>query len=617
MSQSPETSNEAPLVNFQAGLSHPLAQMAYRRISSPVESFLGISALNEAYSKVQADGESLNFFEKAMRSMGLSFEVSDKDLAKIPTTGPLYVVANHPYGGVDGIVLGALLNRVRPDYKLLANYLLGRMTEINPWLLPVDPFEAEGSARFNLKAMRDTMHFVRDGGCVATFPSGTVSHFQWKNRQITDPEWNENVARLAMKGKAPIVPVYFEGNNSLLFQLMGVVHPRLRTLLLPREMKRRHHTTLKVRIGNPILPRKMADFPDERALTEYLRLSTYILGKRAKETEASSKKISQLVHRTSKMAPIIPAVPVESLQADVESLPEDQLLVEHGCFRVYYASADQIPNVLRQIGRLREKTFREVHEGTGEPYDLDRFDPYYHHLFLWDDEACAIVGAYRLGRTDQILKDYGKRGLYTSTLFRYKDKLWDQINPALEVGRSFIVSEYQKKHATLSLIWRGIGQYVVRNPRYKLLFGPVSINREYMPISRDLMVRFLRANRFNRVLSAMVRPKHPLRNRKKIRGREKRALKSVQNIDEISALVSEIEKDQKGVPVLLKHYLKMNGQLLSFNVDNDFGDCLDGLIMVDLTQSDRKLLRSYLSAEGSESFLRYHGVGLTEAEASR
>lgn len=607
--------HEPSLVDLRAYLPGSITKALYHPLAPLIEDFLGITALDGAYRKVKADQQHANFFDKAMASMGLAYTVSAEDLAKIPTQGPLFVVANHPFGGADGIVLGALLNVVRPDYKLLANYLLGRMTEIEPWLIPVDPFGGDRAARFNLKAMRDTMHFVREGGCVATFPSGTVSHFQLSNRQITDPAWNTNIARLAIKTKAQVVPIFFEGCNSCMFQALGTVHPRLRTLMLPREMKRIHHKNFKVRVGNPIPYRKLVEFPDDHAVTDFLRLSTYILGKRAHAKHASH--FERLLKRTSvsTMAPIIPAIPKERLEQDVGALPVDQLLVQRGEFKVYHASAVQIPNILREIGRLREKTFRDVHEGTGEAYDLDRFDPYYQHLFMWDDKASAIVGAYRLGLTDKILSAYGKDGLYTSTLFKYKDELMEEINPALEVGRSFIVSEYQKKHATLSMIWRGIGHFVVKYPQYKLLFGPVSINSEYMPISRDLMVRFLRENRFDRTLSSFVRAKRPPRGRKKIRGSERRSLKSLQNIEEVSALVSEIEKDQKGVPVLLKHYLKMNGKLLSFNVDHEFGDCLDGLIMVDLTQSDRKLLKAYLSPEGMKSFLNYHGAGLSEVYA--
>jgi len=605
--------HETPLVDTRTLVSGAWLQMFYRPIAPAVETFLGITALNNAYQCVQADNGPTNFFEKAMRSMGLSFAVSDTDVAKIPTQGPLFVVANHPFGGADGIVLGALLNRIRPDSKLLANYLLGRIAGIEPWLIPVNPFVSADAARFNLRAMRTTLDFVREGGCVGTFPSGTVSHFQWSNRQITDPAWNIHVARLAIKTKAQVVPIYFEGRNSHLFQAMGAVHPLLRTLLLPREMQRVHHTCFKIRVGNPIQYRKLAEFPDDSAVTDYLRLSTYILSKRAQSS--SKRTFTALPKRTATMAPVIPAVAKPRLAQDVAAIPADQLLVERGEFRVYHAKSEQIPNVLREIGRLREKTFREVHEGTGEAYDLDCFDPYYEHLFMWDTRAAAIVGAYRLGRTDKILEVYGKRGLYTSTLFKYKDALLDEINPALEVGRSFIVSEYQKKHATLSMIWRGIGHFVVKYPQYKLLFGPVSINREYMPISRDLMIRFLRENRFDSTLSSFVRAKRPPRSQRKIRGSERRSLKSLQNIEEISALVSEIEKDRKGVPILLKHYLKMNGRLLSFNVDQAFGECLDGLIIVDLTQSDRKLLRAYLSPEGMESFLHFHGVGHTEWDA--
>jgi len=579
----------------------------------PLEDLVGISAINMHYRNVVNDHTTINFFARALRSLNVAYEVSDEDLAKFPREGPTIVVANHPFGIVDGVVFGTLLTTLRDDAKLLANYLLAKMTEIQPWIISVDPFGGKEAARSNLAAIKETMRFLRDGGCIGTFPSGTVSHWQWKTRQITDPVWLDNTARLVQKTQATVVPLFFEGNNSLTYQVLGMIHPMLRTATLTREMQKQTNGVVRLRIGAPLTYRQLKDFPNHRALTDFLRVKTYILAKREADDKPRRRfSFPRLPKRETPMVPVAESVEPEVLQREIDQLPEDRLLTEHGAFKVYWAHASEIPEVLEELGKLRERTFRVVAEGTGEATDLDRYDLYYRHLFMWDSEAMKIVGSYRIGLTDEILLTQGRQGLYTSSLFNFKPEFFERLGPALEVGRSFIVTDYQKKHASLSLIWRGIGLFIVRNPEYRTLFGPVSISQEYNAVSKDLMVKFLRKNKLHHELAGLVKAKHPPRGGKKIGASEKEAmLASVRSIDDVSALISEIEQDQKGVPVLLRHYLKLNGTLLSFNVDADFGHCLDGLILVDMTKSDQRLLKNYFTPEGLRSFLKYHEVEAT------
>lgn len=593
-----------------------------RSLVSPLNGFLehhlGIDWLNASYQRVKDDPSLDNFYAKAQCALRLSYEVSQADMERIPLEGPVVVVTNHPFGGADGVVLGSLLGRVRPDFKIMANYLLGHMVEIKPWLIGVDPFERKESSRNNFAAMKETIRFLRDGGCVGIFPSGTVSHWQWKQRQITDPKWSSNVARIIHKTQATVVPVFFEGGNSTLFQSVGVLHALLRTLFLPREMFRMRDQSLRLKIGNPLPYRKLATYQDNDKLTAFLRLNTYLLKQRQDTEPRKHFSLPQLPKKTEIFEPINDPIDPAVLQNEVESLPDDQTLISHGSFQVVYAFAEQIPNVLEEIGRLRELTFREVGEGTGEATDLDRFDLYYRHLFMWDHKERKIVGSYRLGATDEIMLTRGKRGLYTATLFKFKPGFLEKMGPALEMGRSFIASEYQRKHASLLLMWKGIGQYVVRNPRYKILFGPVSISKEYNAVSKDLMVKFLQKERFDPDLSNLVKAKNPPRGGRRLRGTEKQALlRAVHDIDDMSALISEIETDHKGIPTLLRHYLKMNGQLLCFNVDEEFGHCVDGLIVVDLTKTDWKLFKTYFTPEGAERILEYNGVSRAEIEAKK
>jgi putative hemolysin len=310
----------------------------------------------------------------------------------------------------------------------------------------------------------------------------------------------------------------------------------------------------------------------------------------------------------AKQEPIVPPQDPGALAAEVTALPVDYLLAEHEELAVYHAAARQIPVVMREIGRLREITFRATGEGTGRAIDLDSFDGDYVQLFIWHRAKREIVGAYRLGQTDTILADKGKRGLYTSTLFDYRTALLERLGPALELGRTFVRQEYQRSFAPLLLLWKGIGHYVVRHPRYKMLLGPVSISNTYQSASRQLMVQFLKAHHLMAGLSDLVRPRNPFREQR-VGGWDAESVKTmVKQSDDLSELVAELEPDQKGIPVLLKQYLKLGAKLLAVNLDPDFSDVVDGLIVVDLTRTERRVLEKYMGKEGAGGFLRYHGV---------
>jgi len=308
---------------------------------------------------------------------------------------------------------------------------------------------------------------------------------------------------------------------------------------------------------------------------------------------------------------VAPAIAAPLLKAEVEALPTEQHLVRSGQFTVVYARSEQIPWCLQEIGRLRELTFRAVGEGTGKATDIDLFDAYYLHLFIWDHETRMIVGAYRLGLADEILSRFGKRGLYTQSLFSYSTRLLKILNPAIELGRSFVRAEYQRSYAPLMLLWRGIGRFILRSPKYAVLFGPVSISNSYAAVSRELMVEFLCTNNMEASVARYVKPRRPFRGRRQTKwdGVDSASLKS---IEDLSRAIERIEADQKGVPILLKQYLKLGGRLLCFSADKAFNDALDGLTMIDLRHSDPRMLARYMGDDGAAAFLAYHGAPALE-----
>ncbi len=308
------------------------------------------------------------------------------------------------------------------------------------------------------------------------------------------------------------------------------------------------------------------------------------------------------------MAPVVPAILPTLLRAEVEALPDAQRLVSSGSLQVVYARATQMPWCLQEIGRLRELTFRTVGEGTGKAADIDLYDAYYLHLFVWDADTAMIVGAYRLGLADEIGARYGRRGLYTQSLFAYGSKLLGRLNPAIELGRSFVREEYQRSYAPLMLLWRGIGRFILRAPQYAVLFGPVSISSRYADASRRLMVEFLSTNNVERNMARHVRPRRPFRGERRT-DRDGIDVAGITSIEALSQAIERIERDHKGVPILLRQYLKLGGRLLGFSADRAFRDALDGLIMVDLRNSDPRVLARYMGDDGAAAFLAHHRDG--------
>jgi putative hemolysin len=569
-----------------------------------LEKALAFPRLNSLYCQVTAVEDNRSFFEKSLARLGLEYRVSDLDRARLPRRGPVVVVANHPFGGLEGLILADLLLKIRPDVKIMANYLLERIPELRDTLIFVDPFGGREAALRNLRGLREALAWLRQGKMLGVFPAGAVAHWQMKQRTVSDPEWREMAAALIRKTGAAVNPVFFRGRNSVRFQVLGLIHPRVRTALLPRELLNKMNSRIDVRIGQALPFKKVEQFSDDRSLIGYLRQRTYLLGRRLPVATGGEEK--RPTPRRRKWKPlVVPTVP-NFIFEEVVHLPDSQVLLEQEEYRVFWARATQIPYTLREIGRLREVTFREAGEGTGEAIDLDGFDSHYQHLILWQKKAREVVGAYRLGPTDLILERYGKTGLYTHSLFRFQTDFFLQVQPALELGRSFIRREYQKAYSTLLLLWKGIGRYVVRYPRYRFLFGPVSISNDYLPLSRILLVKFLRQQNYRPELARWVKPRHPYRTLIRRDWLDQAVASLIRDTAEVSDWIAELEADQKGIPILLKQYLKLGGKLLGFNVDPQFSRVVDGLILVDLAHTNPTVLEKYLGKEGADHFLGYH-----------
>jgi putative hemolysin len=550
-----------------------------------------LTPLGRAYSQATSAQEPPDFSSRALDALGVSMDISDDQFRDVPAKGPLVVVANHPFGAIDGLVLLSLLARVRTDLKLLGNSLLRYVPQLRPSLIEVDVFARAGAVTRNTVAVRRAMRWLVRGGCVLLFPAGEVAHYRDCAGNAVDSNWQATAAVLASRASACVLPIFFSGCNSALFQAAGRIHPLLRTALLPREMWARRGTTVSVRVGPLVRPEELAAVSSARERTMLLRSRVEVLGRATIEPPAI------VVPRS---APVAERGSVADIENDVAALQGDVLL-ESGNYQVFCASALQLPAILSEIGRLREIAFRQAGEGTGLARDLDRFDQTYQHLFVWDRDRHEIAGAYRLAATDVVARGARVDGLYTHTLFAYDRSLLDAIGPALELGRSFVQPYYQRDFSPLLLLWKGISRVVARAPRYRRLFGVVSISDRYDSTSRALMLKFLQTRRFDAELGRLVRAKNPPPPPPR-----DVAVQSaiVDNLDQVSGLVRRIEADGKDIPVLLRQYLKLNAKLLGFTVDPSFGNVLDGLVIVDLADVEPALLARYMGREESTAFLR-------------
>ncbi|WP_423147702.1 lysophospholipid acyltransferase family protein [Rubrolithibacter danxiaensis] len=547
-------------------------------LASLLMEVMKINDVNETFAKAQ-HLEGPPFIDKILEILGVKVQYDPNELKNLPEKGSFLAIANHPYGGIEGLVLLKILCTVRPDAKLMANFLLKKIPNLSDYFIAVNPFEnVEHSS--SISGIKNTLDLLRSGVPIGIFPAGEVSTFKVETQQVTDRLWHPVVGKIIAKAKVPVVPIYFHGNNGLLFNLLSLIHPTLRTAKLPSELFNKHGHTIKLRIGKPI---DIDDTPyqnNTNKLLNFVRAKTYALGAGLEE----EKKIfnpGNLFKIKSNPEPIVAEAQAELLEAEVIKIKENYLVWTEKQYKVYITPSSLIPTVLKEIGRLREITFREVGEGTNKSIDLDEYDIYYHHLFIWDKDEKLIVGAYRIGKGDEIFYSMGKKGFYTAELFKIKDQFYPILRKSLELGRSWIRKEYQQKPLPLFLLWKAILKYVIDNPKYRYLIGPVSISNSFSKFSKSLIVNYITKHHFDHELAQYVKPRKQFKvDFSKID--TDILLEKNESLKNLDSLISEIETTHIKVPVLLRQYIALNAKIICFNIDPKFSDSLDGFLVLDL-----------------------------------
>ena len=548
-----------------------------------------LSVINKEYEK-RKHMTAPQFIDSILKAFEIDFEIPEDDLKRIPKTGAFITISNHPLGGIDGMILLKLLLNQREDYKVIANFLLQRIEPLQPYIMPVNPFEEHKEAQSSTKGLKEAIMHLRDGKPLGIFPAGEVSTYR-DERRIVDRPWDPAAMKLIQKAKVPVIPIYFHAKNSTFFYKLASVSDILRTAKLPSEMLSQKKRKIKVRIGNAINPQDVADISTVESLTAFLRRKTYMLAN-AFEKKPFLKGIPKNFKIPKPPKKIIEETQCDLMIEEVELCRKlDKRLLESKNYEVFLAKKEIIPNILKEIGRLREITFRAIGEGTNMSTDLDKFDDYYYHMFLWDNEANKIAGAYRMGMGAEIYEEYGINGFYLQDLFRFEPELHKMMSESIEMGRAFIVKEYQQRPMPLFLLWKGIVHCTLRFPKHKYLIGGVSISNKFSNFSKSLMIEFMRSHYYDPYVAQYVRPKKEFKVKLKDGDKDFIFDETQADLNKFDRIIDEVEPGSMRLPVLIKKYIKQNAKVVAFNVDPLFNDAVDGLMYIKIADLPETTVR--------------------------
>ena len=578
-----------------AGLKGPFGSLA----ASCAMWLMGLNRINRLYPQFGAY-HGREFTKEAMKTFRISTDILHEEIEYIPKEGPFIVVSNHPFGGWDGIVLYNTVVGIRPEFKMLTNFILSYIPNLRDSFLAVNPFSDNKKLRSSFPGLKAAVEAVEKGGCIGIFPAGEVSTRYKGCRYTADKEWTHTVMKLVSTCKVPVVPVYFDGTNSRWFHFLGKIHPMLRTLSLPNELLRRSGKTVVMRIGRPVPAQEISRYTDPKELGRMLRNRVY-----AMEANVPANPVRH--HNPVTQEPLLPPVPADDLQKEMDALTPLFEVYKYQCF---LADTVQIPAMMREIGRRREESFRQVGEGTGARIDTDSFDRYYKHLILWDKDARQLAGAYRLGIGKDIYGEYGVKGFYTHTLFRYSEEFSSKLPECIELGRSFLSVEYKKEALPLMLLIKGLLYTVLKYNDCKYLFGPASITSWLPPFYRSIIIYGL--SKFAPGIgNGAVTPRTPFKP-DFLRVDPELLLKNrMDSIDSFDKYIQRLSDGQYRIPTLIKKYIKLHSDILAFNVDREFNYCVDGMIFLDISAVPRSEIEMLTKGSEDQADLidKFYGTG--------
>ena len=565
---------------------------------------LKISTLNKIYKR-NKHLKNLEFLNAILDDFQIKFEIPEEDLKRLPKEGAYITVSNHPLGGIDGILLLKLMLEQRKDFKIIANFLLHRIEPMKPFIMPVNPFEDRKDVKSSIAGFKKSIMHLKEGHPLGIFPAGEVSTYR-DGKLVIDKPWEEAAIKLIQKAEVPVVPIYFHAKNSKLFYKLSKISDTFRTAKLPSELLTQKNRVIRVRIGKPIAVSDQKEHISLEDYCDFIRKKTYMLSNSFDGKGNILDNIQSTLKVPKPPKRIITPVSTESMCQEVEALrKEDCRLLESKNYEVFFTEARNIPNILREIGRLREITFREIGEGTNEAIDLDKFDSYYHHMFLWDNTTNQIAGAYRMGLGSKIFAVYGIDGFYLQDLFRFEPELYKMMSESIEMGRAFIIKDYQQKPMPLFLLWKGIVHTTLRFPEHKYLIGGVSISNQFTNFSKSLMIEFMKSHYYDPYVAQYVHPKKEFKVKLKDADKDFVFDETEADLNKFDKIIDEVEPGSLRLPVLIKKYIKQNAKVVAFNVDPLFNNAVDGLMYIriaDLPESTVRPVMEEFQAELERKF---------------
>ena len=522
-----------------------------------------------------ADYQGREFADHLLENMNITIDVSADQLENIPKEGGFVVVSNHPFGGIEGVMLLNAIAKVRPDFKIMANFILSHIPNLKECFFAVNPFENNPEWKSSVSGIKGAIQHIAAGNGLGVFPAGEVSRYHGHDFP-EDLPWSTSIVRIIKNAGVPVIPVFWEGQNSKLFYALDKIHTMLGTARLTRELANKHDTCFNLQIGKPIMPAEVALYENPKELAAYLRCRSYALEANI-PTQAVEKKVADLED-------IDAPTDLSLMLNELEAIREKAFLYSTSDYDCYLADYEDIPNLMHEIARLREETFRAIGEGTGKSLDQDEFDRHFKQMILWDKVKQKIAGCYRLGIGSEIIPKYGIKGFYVSTLVNFDEAFAKHLSNTIELGRSFVTLEYQKEVLPLMLLLRGLSDVVVRYPEAKHFIGPVSISSWYPKFYMSMIVKYVTERHpVSEELAHMATPMTPFHEDFLKVDADVLMQGNMDGIEKFDKFMFRLSNGQYRLPTLFKKYLKLNAKFLCFNVDPDFNDTLDSLLFLTFT----------------------------------
>ncbi|MEQ3652583.1 MAG: lysophospholipid acyltransferase family protein [Glaciecola sp.] len=547
-----------------------------------LDRILGVKKMNALYQQHKMQGLSKeSFSDRLIELLELDIQGIEALQSNIPKSGPVVIASNHPFGGIEGVILARLIGEVRPDLKVLANKGLGIFKELSDYFIFTNPLSPNDPK--NGPSLRQCMKHVNAQGALLIFPAGKVSYYQKAKAGISEHTWNKLVGRLVSIDQCQYVPVFVNGFNSPAFYRIEKLYFKLRMLFLGRELLNKTGATIQISCGNAIKEKQISRDLNYEQKAKLCRALSYAQDNRWRYEWPADKITEQL--------PIIEEIDKHQLLTELQALPSDQLLLTNKGYSVYYGYQSQLPLIVQEIARLREIVFRMHNEGSGQPLDTDHYDATYTHLFIIDNEQQKIVGAYRMGLSDKLMEKDGIAGLYLHKMFKFKSSFANQQGPCMEMGRSFLIPEMQGSYQGLLLLWKGIGRFAAKFPQYRTLYGTVSISKLFDPRS----VKLIEQAYIDNESASQVSAHNQFEFDSHVEIDE--LAEEIELRDQLTSFLSSIESDGKDVPVLARQYLKMGGKFHALGIDTSFNHTPGLLLSVHFPSAPEKLLKLYVGEE--------------------